>query len=116
MKPVGNALRGGITEWILESLHPYDDNCDETQLYTYNGECESILITFSEDTQTERNYDYIYIYDMNDNEIGRYSGSELAGRTVNVPGNVVKIRLTSNGNNTDYGYRVERIDVNKQEG
>ena len=36
-----------------------------------------------------KKYDFIYIYDVEGNEIGKYTGSELAGVTVNIPGNTV---------------------------
>ena len=58
-------------------------------------------------------HDYIYIYDANDNQIGKYSGTSLAGKTINVPGNTVKIRLTSDGSQTRYGYKTESIVINK---
>ena len=113
LKPLGNVAYGSIGDPILESNHPYGNNCDETKIYTYNGECESISLTFSNDTETESGYDYIYIYDANDNQIGRYTGTSLAGQTINVPGNTVKIRLTSDGIVTRYGYRTESIVVNR---
>lgn len=81
--------------------------------YIYPQNCKSIDVTFSADTATESGYDYIYIYDAHDNEIGSYSGMELAGQTINIVGNSVKIRLVSDGSNTGFGYRTERIVVNR---
>ena len=101
------------TVYMLESDHPYASNTDETKTYTYNGECASIDITFSDDTETEHNHDFIYIYDADDRQIGKYDGTELAGQTINVPGNTVKIRLTSDSNDQKYGYRITSIIVNK---
>ena len=112
LKPVGNVVTGEVKEMILESQHPYEDHCDETQVYTYNGDCESISITFSYDTQTESGCDYIYIYDMNDNELGAYDGTELSGQTVTIPGNGFKIRLTSDEGINYYGYKIKNIVVN----
>jgi len=97
----------------LESKHTYDNNIDQTTTYTYDGTCNSIDVTSSEDTETEKNYDFLYIYDENDKQIGKYSGTELAGKTINIPGNTVKIRLTSDENKTYYGFRTEKIVVNK---
>ena len=70
-------------------------------------------MTFSADTATESEYDYIYIYDAHSNEIGESSGIELAGQTINIAGNTVKIRLISDASNTGFGYRTERIVVNR---
>ena len=102
-----------LVEDVLESEHPYANDMDETKTYVYDGECVSIDVTFSDDTETESSYDYIYIYDSNDNLIGRYSGRELAGQTITIPGNTVKIRLTSDSSYTEYGYRTESIVINK---
>ena len=113
LKPLAKFVSEIVTVYMLESDHPYASNTDETKTYTYNGECASIDITFSDDTETEYNHDFIYIYDADDRQIGKYDGTELAGQTINVPGNTVKIRLTSDNNNQKYGYRITSIIVNK---
>lgn len=118
MKPLASAFQTDITEAVLvnevlESAHPYGNSIDETNTYVYDGECISIDVIFSEDTETESEYDVIYIYDANDNQIGKYSGTQLAGQTINIPGNAVKIRLDTDGSVNRYGYRTEKIIVNK---
>ena len=118
LKPLAKFVETEIVEAVLvddvlESEHPYANGTDETKTFVYDGECISIDVTFSDDTITESGYDNIYIYDANDNQIGKYSGTELAGQTIPVPGNTVKIRLTSDGSYTEYGYRTESIVVNK---
>ena len=92
----------------LQSAHPYENYEDQSWIYTLTGSGK-LSVVFSEDTATEEGFDYIYIYDRNDNLIGSYSGNELSGKTVEVPGDTVKIRLTSDGSNGDYGFSVERI-------
>ncbi|MBR5451994.1 MAG: leucine-rich repeat protein [Clostridia bacterium] len=94
----------------LESSHPYEDDCDEMWEYTYPTDADSLIITFSDDTETESGYDYIYILDANDNQIGEYSGTALAGESVVVPGNSFKIRLTSDGSATRNGFKVVKIE------
>ena len=89
----------------LQSSHPYSNNFNETWQYTLSG-ASGISVKFSDDTKTESNYDYIYIFDGNGNQIGRYSGTQLAGQTISVPGNTVRIKLTSDYSNTYYGFRV----------
>ena len=118
LRPLAKFIETEIVETILvddvlESEHPYADDMDETKTYVYDGECVSIDLTFSDDTETESGFDYIYIYDVNDNKIGEYCGTELAGQTITVPGNTAKIRLTSDGSVTRNGYRTESIVVNK---
>ena len=69
-----------------------------------------LKVTFSSDTETEAGYDYIYIYDKDNNQIGdRYEGTNLANKTITVPGNIVKIKLTSDGSMTKYGYKIINI-------
>ena len=118
LKPLAKFVEAEIVEAVLvedvlESEHPYANDMDETKTYVYDGECVSIDVTFSDDTETESGWDCIYIYDANGNQIGKYSGTELAGQTIPVPGNTVKIRLTSDGSVTRNGYRTESIVVNK---
>ena len=113
-KPVeSKVLEEFVVNDVLETAHPYSENVDETKSYVYSGDCTSISVTFSKDTMTESDYDYIYIYDAKDNQIGKCSGSELAGQTITVNGNTVKIRLTSDGLGNEYGFKTERITVLK---
>ena len=93
----------------LQSAHPYLDNTDKIWVYTHPTSAASLKITFSSDTETENNYDYIYILDGNGNQVGKYCGTALAGKTITVPGNIIKIRLTSDYSNTKYGFRVTSI-------
>lgn len=96
----------------LESFHKYLPEDDETQVYTYDGDCHSIDVTFNEQTFTAEN-DFIYIYDANDSLIGTYTGDELSGKTINVLGNTVKIRLVTDASGAAYGYKTTSIIVIK---
>ena len=93
----------------LQSDHPYEDDSDITYVYT-DKSCNNLKITFSEDTEFENRYDYLTVYDGNDNEIGKYSGTELAGGSVKVPGNTAKLRLTSDGVGNCYGFKVDSVE------
>ncbi len=93
----------------LQSAHPYSSNMDTTWVYTHPTAADSLEITFSSDTETESNYDWIYILDGNGNQIEKQSGTALAGKTVTVPGNVVKIKLTSDGSVTKNGFTVTNV-------
>ncbi|MDO5397127.1 MAG: leucine-rich repeat protein [bacterium] len=95
----------------LQSEHPYSNSIDTTWVYTHPSDADSLSITFSDDTETESDFDFIYIYDSNDNQIGKYSGTELAGQTIEVSGNVVKIQLTSDSSMTCNGFTVTNIDA-----
>ena len=94
---------------LPESDHPYANNADETWTYTHPTPADSLLVTFSADTQTESRYDFIYLYDGSGNQVGSYTGTALAGRTVEIPGNKFSIRLTSDSVVTRYGFAVTDI-------
>ena len=107
----GTCTNCGITELeYIQSPHNYPDRYDKTWTITREGAVK-IAITFSSETRTETNYDWIYIYDGEGTQIGRYSGTELAGQTIRVASDVVKIRLTSDGSNTYYGFSLTEIKV-----
>lgn len=92
----------------FESAHPYNVDADESWTI-YKKNATRIVITFSNSTETEENFDYIYLYDKNGEEIGKYSGTELAGKKITVLGDTVKIRLVSDEINTLYGFSLSNI-------
>ena len=97
-------------EAILESEHPYAPNMDKTYpMYVHPTEVDGLAVTFSQMTETERNYDYIYIYDGAGNEVGKYSGTGLRGVTITVEGNAFSIRMTSDGSNEKFGFSITDI-------
>ena len=97
----------------IQSKHPYDNSCDETWTIHRDG-ATRIDVTFTDETYTESGYDYIYIYDGNDKLVGKYSGSELSGKTISVNSATVKIRLTSDSSNTQYGFALDKIEYSME--
>lgn len=95
----------------LQSEHPYSNYEDTTWIYTHPSDTDALQITFSDYTETERGYDFIYIYDGSDNLIGEYSGTDLAGQTISVYGNVIKIKLVSDEIVTFNGFTVTNINA-----
>ncbi len=117
MKILGKSLEYYVSptidvDTVLESPHPYENGKAVTQVYESEIGTK-IEVTFDELTETEENVDYIYIYDENDNRIGKYSGTELAGKTVEVPGRRVIIKLTSDDYISGYGFKTSKIVVYK---
>lgn len=113
--PLGHNVVSGICERCgkseedcVESAHPYNDDADESWTI-YKKDADRIVITFSNTTKTEADCDYIYLYDKNGEEIGKYSGTELAGKKITVLGDTVKIRLVSDVGNTSYGFSLSDI-------
>lgn len=89
----------------LQSSHDYESNLDKWWIYTV-PDATHIELTFSEETCFESDYDRLTIYDKDDNFINYYTGSQLSNETVTIPGDTVKLRLTTDGSVSYYGFRV----------
>lgn len=92
----------------LESPHNYPNNCSDIWIYTKEG-AQSLLVSFDSRTIVEEEFDYIYLYDGTKKQIGRYTGTQLAGETVEVPGDTVRIQLVSDAKTSAWGFKVTRI-------
>lgn len=108
------------TNIYLQSNHPYEDELDYTWQYTLPGNPQNIEVTFDPRTIVEDYCDNIYIMDKNDNliENGKFTGTALQGRTISVPGDTVKVRLTSDYTAHYWGFAiigVSGISLNKNE-
>lgn len=113
--PLGHNVVSGICERcgkseedFVESAHPYNDDADESWTI-YKKDADRIVITFSNTTETMADRDYIYLYDKNGEEIGKYSGTELADKKITVLGDTVKIRLVSDEGYTLFGFSLSDI-------
>lgn len=113
--PLGHNVVSGICERCgkseedcVESAHPYNYDSDESWTI-YKKNATRIAVVFSDSTETVADCDYIYLYDKNGEEIGEYSGTELAGKKITVLGDTVKIRLVSDGFETLYGFSLSDI-------
>ena len=66
-----------------ETSHSYSNNANEK--YTYScPNVDSLQVAFSDKTYTEPNYDFITV-SYSGKVIGKYSGSQLAGKTLTIP-------------------------------
>ncbi len=92
----------------LQSEHNYADNMSKLWIYRVDN-ADSLDVTFDEQTEVEEGSDYLYIYDRTGSEIGKYTGTALAGKTLNVPGNTVKIRLVSDSSGSMWGFKVASV-------
>ena len=92
----------------MESPHDYPGSCTDVWLYTSPG-AQKLYVTFDERTCMEDGFDYLYIYDGNGQQVGKYTGTELAGTIVTVPGDTVKIQINSDGSGSEWGFKVTGI-------
>ena len=93
-----------------ESAHNYGNYASETYNFRYDG-ANSLTLKFSSSTATENNCDYIYIYDANGTQYGKYSGTTLAGKTITLQGDSFSIKLTSDGSVNKYGFSFDSIEA-----
>ena len=91
-----------------ESQHNYTNNLSQTKSFSWQG-AKNLIITFSEKTMVESGYDKIYLYGTGNTLIGTYTGTALAGKTITVPGDTFKIKLTSDNSVQNYGYSFSSI-------
>ena len=92
----------------MQSPHPYEVNSSDKWVYTLNGASKT-YVTFDARTEVEDGFDYIYLYDKNKSQVGKYTGTELAGKTVSVDGDTVIIQLVSDDAGNAYGFSVTQI-------
>ena len=92
----------------LESPHNYPVNCSDFWQYTLEG-ADGISVTFDTKTTIEDGFDYLYIYDGKGNEVGKYTGTELAGKTIVINDNTVRIQLASDDSGTEWGFKVTEV-------
>ena len=92
----------------MESPHNYPDNCNDFWVYTIPG-AEKLLVTFDARTNIEDGFDYLYAYDAEENQVGKYTGTELAGQTITIPGDTVRLKLVSDDSGNEWGFKVSSI-------
>ncbi len=92
------------------SAHPYADNTNQTWTFTQPGSPASINVTFGREV-VESCCDRIYVTDKSGNNISGspFTGSALAFTTKTIPGDTVKIRLTSDASVTYFGFEVASV-------
>ena len=94
----------------MESPHNYPNNCGDAWIYTAAG-ATSLKVTFDKRTNMESGFDYLYVYNAAGEQIGKYTGTSLAGKTITVTGPSVKIKLVSDDSGNEWGFKVTGITV-----
>lgn len=105
---ITNSVYQAQTVEELESFHNYENNCSDVWVYTLAG-ASSLQVTFDERTEMEESFDYLLICDEKGSQIGRYTGTELAGATITVPGDTVRIQIESDEGGTAWGFKVVSV-------
>ncbi len=94
----------------FQSPHNYEKGCEDVWEYTDPGK-RHLAITFSEESEVEHLYDRISVWDGADRLYETYKGDELAGKTVIVDGDTVRVKMdcSTYASETAYGFRVVSI-------
>ena len=92
----------------IESQHNYENECSDSWIYTIEG-AECIEVGFDERTAVESGFDYIYIFSADDTMVGKYTGTDLAGKTIRIEGPKVRIKLESDGSGNEWGFKVTSV-------
>ena len=98
----------------LESTHNYENNCSDFWVYTKAG-ASALNITFNSKTALEEDFDYLYVFDKENKQVGKYTGTQLAGKTITVSGDTVKIQLVSDDAGNAWGFKVDVITEKVEE-
>lgn len=93
---------------LPESPHPYPNEYNKSEVYS-NPEAIMLEVTFSAKTETEEGNDYIIIHNGAKEEVAKYTGKQLAGQTILIPGNTFYVTLTSDDTKNAYGYSIEKV-------
>lgn len=108
--PISDSVYDSQTLAFPESNHPYENSANEMYRYkSPNPLCRSLKVKFSDKTFTEKDYDIITIYDGEGDEVGSYSGDELAGKTLDIDGNEFRIVFSTDHSKTLYGFSIDSV-------
>ena len=98
----------------LESTHNYENNCSDFWVYTKTG-ASALNVTFNSKTALEEDFDYLYVFDKENKQVGKYTGTQLAGQTITILGDTVKIQLVSDDAGNAWGFKVDAITEKVEE-
>ncbi len=93
----------------FKDVHPYLKNKGSSCVHELGDYLEK-YVTFDSRTYVAPG-DWIYLFDSADKLIGAYTGYELAGKTVTVWTNALKVVLESNDDNQQgWGYAIDKVE------
>jgi subtilisin family serine protease len=100
-----NALNYTAQNPLVESLHPYLPDTDQTWTITQPG-AVVMAVHFSQ-FDTESGWDYVEILDGDDQQWAIYDGDIGPFTSVLVTGNTIKVHLTSDGSIQGQGFAID---------
>ena len=94
------------TEVNAGTPHPYSNLYNNGHYYKKQGAVQ-VAIHFSR-LQVEEDYDFVLVYDANNQLIGQYTGSQESF-WVKAAGDYIRVVLVSDESVTDYGYQIDKV-------
>lgn len=107
--PDENAWRRESLREVFESAHPYTDNADVSQSFTFPGAKYVKLVI--EKYDLESGYDYLILKDAKGTVLEKISGSGQNYETDYVEGDQLTLQFTSDSSQTRWGYVVKEAKV-----
>ena len=105
---VTNSAHIAETVSELESSHPYADNCTDVWVYTIQN-AKQLKVTFDPQTEMEDGFDYLLVQDGSGALVQKATGAELAGQSVTVPGDTLRIQMQSDDSGNAWGFKVTDV-------
>jgi len=93
----------------MESAHPYAANADHTWEYTHPAAAPALKVRFSRETKLEQDYDFLTVTGST-GVSAQYTGEELSGKTLILPGSSFSLTLKSDEAVQNYGFNIEAIE------
>lgn len=101
---------GGMTNYVLESPHPYNDDADIIYTIQAHPSTNQIRIHFA-DVYVEESYDYVILSTPDENQVQYISGGYSDYWSDWFDGNTVQVRLISNSWNNDWGFYIDGYET-----
>ena len=105
---VTNSAYIAATVSELESAHPYGNNCTDVWVYTIQN-AKQLKVTFDPQTEMEDGFDYLLVQDGSGALVQKATGTELAGQSVTVPGDTLRIQMQSDDSGSAWGFKVTGV-------
>ncbi len=105
-----NYFQSGVAtnDYFVETVHDLPNGISTTWVVT-DTKASQIRIHFS-NIKMEQNWDYVKIYDQNDNPIASYTGDQSNVWTPWVFGNTLKIKTTTDASWQSWGFRTDSVE------
>ncbi len=103
---------GGVTSYVIESSHPYQNDLNQTYTITANPGATTIRVHFAE-IDLMNDGDAIYVLDGNNAVLNTYTGQGEDIWSSWATGNVIKVNIVTNATgNSGYGFYVDGYQTN----